>query len=354
MSQALLTGRILLIIASIAFETTVAAQSLRDSVQIALGQYPTILAAHSRTQAADYDIMRAQGAHYPQVAWTGTQSTYSTGNIPNNWIQSPTVNVNLWSGWAIESDVGRSRALADAGRQQQRITRDDVALLATEAYLNWARSLQLVSLAKKNEREHERIRKDIATIAEIDIGRGVDLEQAQVRFENARLSLQQREAELGVAKQRLSRMMLGKIPTHPEGIDQSVGQLPATAQEALSHLDDRHPSIALKISQVQAAKAGVGAARAQHSPTVNVSFGKQINQGSGQGDYVAQLNVSIPLFTGGTATGATGTALANLQAAEYDVRDTRLVLQEKLLSAWSGYHAFKSRAELGAKQARTA
>ncbi len=330
------------------------AQSLQESVRIALSQYPTILAAQSRTQAADYDIMRAQGAHYPQVAWSGTQSTYNTGNIPNNWIQSPTLTMNIWSGWAIESDVERSKALADAGRQQQRITRDDVALLATEAYLNWARSLQLVALAQTNLKEHERIRRDIATITEIDIGRRVDLDQAQVRFENASLSLQQRQAELAVASQRLSRMLLGRMPRQPEGIDSVLGRFPASSDEALGYLIDSHPAIALKLAQVQAAKANVGAARAQHSPTVNVSYGKQVNQGSGQGDYVAQLNVSIPLFTGGTATGATGTALANLQAAEFDLRDTRLILREKLLSAWSEYFVSKSKAVLGAKQARTA
>ncbi len=342
------------VFALIALGNVTSAQSLQESVQIALSQYPTILAAQSRTQAADYDIMRAQGAHYPQVAWSATQSTYNTGNIPNNWIQSPTLTMNVWSGWAIESDVERSKALADAGRQQQRITRDDVALLATEAYLNWARSLQLVGLAQTNLKEHERIRQDLATITEIDIGRRVDLDQAQVRFENASLSLQQRQAELAVASQRLSRMLLGRMPPQPEGVDSVVGRFPANSDEALGHLIDSHPAIAFKLAQVQAAKASVGSARAQHSPTVNVSYGKQVNQGSGQGDYVAQLNVSIPLFTGGTASGATGTALANLQAAEFDLRDTRLILREKLLSAWSEYFASKSRAALGTKQARTA
>lgn len=346
--------RIPVFFALMALGNITSAQSLQESVQIALSQYPTILAAQSRTQAADYDIMRAQGAHYPQVAWSATQSTYNTGNIPNNWIQSPTLTMNVWSGWAIESDVERSKALADAGRQQQRITRDDVALLATEAYLNWARSLQLVGLAQTNLKEHERIRRDIATITEIDIGRRVDLDQAQVRFENASLSLQQRQAELAVASQRLSRMLLGRMPPQPEGVDRVVGRFPASSDEALGHLIDSHPAIAFKLAQVQAAKASVGSARAQHSPTVNVSYGKQVNQGSGQGDYVAQLNVSIPLFTGGTASGATGTALANLQAAEFDLRDTRLILREKLLSAWSEYFASKSRAALGAKQARTA
>ncbi len=354
MNEVVRSVRLLLKLMLLVCGASVAAQSMQESARIALSQYPTILAAQSRVQAADYDVTRAQGAHYPQVAWSGTQSSYSTGSIPSNWIQSPTVNINLWSGWAIESDVERSKALADAGRHQQRMTKDDVALLAIEAYLNWARSLQLVSLAQKNVREHERIRKDILTIVEIDVGRRVDFDQAEGRFENAKLSLQQREAELSVAKQRLLRMMLGKIPTHPEGLDKPIGRLPTSVEEALGYLNDTHPTIAFKLSQVQAAKASLGAARAQHSPTVNVSYGKQINQGSGQGDYVAQLNVSIPIFTGGTATGATGTALANLQAAEYDVRDTRLLLREKLLSAWSDYFASKSRAELGFKQERTA
>ena len=79
-----------------------------------------------------------------------------------------------------------------------------------------------------------------------------------------------------------------------------------------------------------------------------------MNQGSGQGDYVAQLNVSIPIFTGGAATGATGAALANLQAAEYDLNDARLILREKLLSAWADYSASKKRLQLGLKQSRTA
>lgn len=330
------------------------AQSLQESVNIALSQYPSILAAQSRTQAADFDIIRAQGAHYPQVAWSGTQSSYNTGNIPSNWIQSPTVTMNIWSGWAIESDVEKSKALANAGRQQQRITRDDVALLVTEAYLNWARSLQLVKLAQTNLEEHQRIRRDITTIAEIDIGRKVDLDQAQVRFESASLSLKQRQTELEVASQRLSRMLMGRMPVKPEGLNAMVGRLPGSSNEALGYLVDSHPVIALKIAQVQVAKASVGAARAQHSPTVNLTYGKQVNQGSGQGDYVAQLNVSIPIFTGGSATGATGTASANLQAAEFDLSDTRLILREKLLSAWSEYFSSKDRAALGTKQERTA
>lgn len=329
-------------------------QTLQQSVLIALSQYPTILAAQSRQDSAQSDITRAQAAHWPQVAWSGTQSAYNAGNVPNNWIQSPTVSMNIWSGWKIESDVERSRALADAGRHQQRITRDDVALLATEGYLNWARSIELVRLARKNADDHERLRQAIFEITQIDQGRRIDLDQAEVRFENANLSLQQREAEMQVATQRLNRMLLGQIPPQPDGIDFQAGKIPSSFEQALADLNDAHPRIAQQKSQIEAARASVLNARSQHSPTVNVTYGKQVYQGSGQGDYVAQLNVQIPIFTGGMAMAATDAASAQLQAAEFDLQDLRLTLREKVLSAWSEWKSAQNRAVLGKRQSETA
>ena len=44
-----------------------AGQSLNEAVVIALDQYPAILAAQARAQAADSDIERAQSAHYARV-----------------------------------------------------------------------------------------------------------------------------------------------------------------------------------------------------------------------------------------------------------------------------------------------
>lgn len=330
------------------------AQTLEQSVQIALTQYPSILAAQSRQSAAQSDIGRAQAAHWPQVAWSGTQSTYNAGNVPNNWIQSPTVSLNVWSGWKIESDVERSRALADAGGHQQRITRDEVALLATEGYLNWARALELVHLARKNLDDHARIRAAISEIVKVDMGRKIDLDQVEVRFENAGISLQQREAELTSAAQRLNRMLLGRLPAKPEGIDFQPGKLPASPELALADINNTHPKIAFQLSQIEAARASVVSARSQHSPTVNVTYGKQVYQGSGQGDYVAQLNVQMPIFSGGMVAAATDTASAQLRAAEFDLQDVRLTLREKLLSAWSDWNAAKSKAILGQRQSSIA
>lgn len=329
---------------------TVTSQTLREAVMIALNQYPTILAAQSRLDAAGSEIIRAQAAHWPQVSWVGTQNTYSAGSVQNNWIQSPSVSLNVWSGWRIQADVERTHALAEAGKSQQRITRDDVALLATEGYLNWARCLDLLSVAKLNMLEHKRIHDDIKKIMDVDQGRRIDWNQAQVRYENAKLSVEQRQADLAAATQRLNRMLLGQMPSSPDGIDFEPGISPASSKQALMLVDDSHPVISQQISLVQAAQAAIRGARSEYSPTVNVTYGKQTYQGSGQGDYLTQLVVNIPIFTGGSSYGSVSAAQSNLEAAEFNLQETRLILRERLLSSWAEWSSAKERKILSTKQ----
>lgn len=329
------------------------AQTMREAVMIALSQYPAIVASQSKIEAADSDIIRAQGAHWPQIAWTGTYNAYNTGYVPNNWIQSPTVSMNVWSGWRIQSEVERSQSLADASRQQQRITRDDVALLCAEGYLNWSHQLQLVRLARDNVTAHQKIAGDIGTIVQVDGGRRIDLNQAQVRLENAKVMLEQRQAELIAAEQRLTRMLLGQMPAAPAGMDFLLNQNPDSLQQALGYINDTHPVIAQLRAQRSAAEAGVRNARAQYSPTVNVTYGKQTYQGTAQGDYVAQLIVSVPLFDGGTAYGATGVAQGNLRAIEASLKESDLILRERVTSLWADWISAEKRRNLGVTQVKT-
>lgn len=330
------------------------AQSLHEAVLISLAQYPAILAAQSRVTAAESDIIRAQSGHWPQIGWSGTYSAYNSSDVSNNWIQSPTVSMNIWSSWRIQSGVERSRALADSGRQQQRITRDDVALLATEGYLNWAHQLEMVKLAKDNLAQHQRILGNIGLIVAADSGRRIDYNQAQVRMTNAELALKQATADLQIAQERLNRMLLGRLPEKPSGLDFVVGVNPKNPEEALLALNDAHPSISRQIALVNAAQATLKGARAQYGPSVDVTYGKQTTQGLGQGSYLAQVVVSVPIFQGGATYGAVGTAAAELQASEHSLAETRLVLRERLLVSWSEWMSAKSRSQQGLAQVNTA
>lgn len=343
--------------------TAAQAQSLSEAVQIALTQYPTILAAQARMDASESDIIRARGQHFPQVSWQGTTSNYSGVNssgpqsgglIPNDtWIQSPNVTLNLWSGWRIQSEVERSQAISSARGHQQKITQDEVVLAVIEAYMNWARNIELVGLARKNVEAHRRILGDVQKISSVDEGRRIDEDQARVRFENASLSLQQRETDLAVSAQRLQKMLLGALPKEPTGFTSVAGTLPPTPEDALLAINDSHPQIAVQISQVDAAKAGVRYARSGYSPTVDMSYGKQVTQGSGQGDYITQVVINAPIFSGGQTYGAVGSAENELVAVEQGLSEARLTVRERLLSAWPELLSARERKKLGASQTQT-
>jgi outer membrane protein TolC len=87
---------------------------------------------------------------------------------------------------------------------------------------------------------------------------------------------------------------------------------------------------------------------------VNFSYGKQTSQGTGQGDYVAQLTLNVPIFSGGSTYGAVGSAQSELLAVEQSVIESRLTIRERLLSAWSDYYVAQERVNVGKSQVNTA
>lgn len=330
------------------------AQSLQEAVLTALAHYPSIASAQSKTEAARSDITRAKGAHWPQLSWSGTYNDYRNDALGNRWTQTPTLSLNLWSGGRIQSDVERSEALAKASQKQEQITRDDVALLSSEAYLQWAHARQMVSLAQDNLNTHDKILQDFQTITQVDPGRRIDLNQAQVRHDNARLVLLKNETERAVAAERLARMLMAPAPAEPSGLDFSPPVPYTSLDQAQAQLGDQHPVIARLLAQREAAAASIRYAQAQHAPTVSLTHAKSTTPGITDGQFVTQLQLNLPLFDGGTTRGAVGVATANLQALESDLQETRLILGEELASAWASWLSSSSRATMGMQQALTA
>lgn len=310
--------------------------------------------AQYKTEAAKADITRARAAHWPQLSWSASYSDYRSDSLPNRWIQTPVLNLNLWSGGRIQADVERYEALAKAGQKQEYATREDVALLSSEAYLQWAHHTQMVHLARENLASHEKILRDFQLIAQVDSGRRIDLNQAQVRFDNAQLTLLRSETDMRLAAERLARMLMAPAPAEPTGQDLSPAVPYTSLAQAQAALGDQHPMIARLLAQREAALAAVRYAQAQSAPTVNLSHAKSTTPGLAQGQFVTQLQLNLPLIDGGSAKGAVGAALANLQALEADLLETRLVLNEQLSSAWSSWQASRNRAEMGREQTRTA
>ena len=351
----------------------VQAQSLTDVVQSALVIYPSLQSAQAKTQAQRADIDRARAAHYPQLAYGYTRSEYANATMPQTLkanTNSPSVRLNLWSGGRIEADARHAEALTLGAEFLEASTRDDVALAAAEAYINWARALDMHALASKNVASHRATLDDIQKIVNVDTGRRIDLEQAQVRMDNASLALLQRETELQQARQRLGRFWQGPMPDKPTGLltngdtNHRMAYVPNSIEQVLDLVSDDLPSIAQQKAQVTAAREAVSMARGQYWPTVDLSATRQLSPFTTGRDLLGnpittykedtftQVQVNMPLYSGGATSAAIDAALAQLKAAQYALDEARLLARERVTFAFQDWANAKGRAAQGAEQAR--
>jgi outer membrane protein TolC len=335
------------------------AQTLPDVIDRALRAYPAVQAAAAQTAAARAEVNRARSAHYPQLGMSATASAYASGGLPpgaSRTALSPTAKVSLWSGGKIEADVERAQALTVASEFLEASTLDEVALLAAEAYLNWARTADLYSLAVHNFNAHQDTLNDIKQIADADRGRRVDYEQALVRNENALLALQQRKSDFTQAIQRLQRFWPDEMASRPFGLDALVadggalGNIPTSLAQAVGMVSSNLPTIAQAQAKVHAAQASVRMAKSQHSPVIDLTLSRQQNQFTGKQDAITQIQVNAPLYNGGGTAALVDGALGQLKAAEFALDEANILAKEKVALAWQEWAAAQARSSTGASQ----
>jgi len=231
-----------------------------------------------------------------------------------------------------------------------------VALLATEAYLNWAKTADLYQLTVRNLNGHLETLEDIRKIAQADAGRRIDLEQAQVRVDNARLAMQQRKSDLVQAMQKLQRFWKDEMAARPMGLTEAtathgpLGSLPLSIEEATSHVKDELPILAQYRAQVSAAEAAVRQAQGLHWPTLDLVSSRQFNTNTQRFDTLTQLQLNMAVYNGYGTQAQVEAAAAQWRAAQAALDEARLMQKEKVANAWQEWATSTSRAQLGNTQ----
>ena len=326
--------------------------SLEDAVRRAMSNYPQLLMQLSNTEAADAAVNQAWGALSPTVGYNYTNQRF-TQNANYYYIYNgPTASLNLFSGGKHVAEIARSKYALQAEKLKLTSTQDDVGAAAAEAYVNWARAIKTLDLSKRNVVAHEQIIRDVSEIVSADKGRRMDLNQALVRLDNAKLSREQAISTLETAKLTLAKFTGGQVPRAPSGMENPNLPMPKTMDEALSYANDQHPLLASGQASVEAANAAVWGARGQYFPTVDLGYGKGYNGFTGQYNNYGQVTVSAPLFNGFQALAATDQAKAKLRNAQLQLDQSKAELKERIAKAYSEYMASKGRANIGGDQAR--
>lgn len=337
------------------------AQTLALVVQRAIAQYPSVQAARAKVEAVRADIDKARSAHYPQLSLAASAGQYASGENPSGTSSvSPTARLNVWSGGRIAEEVQRAEALSRQTESQRWVTEDEVALAAAEAYVLWVRCVALARLAQANLQALQEVRDEISQVAAIDGGRRIEAEQASVRVDTAYMQLLQREAEMAQAQVKLQKFWDASLPVTPEDLQPPAatgavwGQLPTSLEDARRYARDELPTLAAYRAAVEASRRGIAVAKGQYWPTVDLQANRQYNSSTGRYEDLMQLQLNMPVYSGGSTDAAVKAAVAQLQSAEFALDEARLNAREKIGIAWQDWQASQARIRAGLPQLQLA
>jgi len=289
-------------------------EKLREIIDLALANNRDLRVAAlniERTQAL-YRIQRAE--LLPIVDARGTFSKERVPGILSQSGQPATVelyNVNLGvSSWELDL-FGRIRNLKDAALEQylaseQARVSAQIALVAAVAntYLTLAADRENLKLAQSTLETQQETYEMIRRRAEVGASSDLDLRQAQTRVDAARVDIARYTSQVALDENAL-RLLVGS-PIPPELLPDALGEVTAPRDFTPglpSEVLQRRPDILQAESQLRAAHANIGAARAALFPriTLTTSIGTTSDQlsglfASGSGTWAFVPQIVVPIF----------------------------------------------------------
>jgi cellulose synthase (UDP-forming) len=298
-------------------------EELRGLIATALAQNRDLRAYAARAREARAVYAGSRASLFPQIGLSGHAQRAQTtpqgslspvGNVPSDGrvsnsfdVQAGVTSYELDFFGRQQSTAQQSGALAEAGDKDFAAARMNLVGEVSNAYLTLRADRALLALATANE-------SGLASNADM-IGRAkaaggaaqLDVYRAQSLLQNARVRQEEYRMRVGQDLQWLN-VLVGQ-PVSPDTGSARPWPERSTAPVAAglpSSLLQRRPDLLAAYSRVEAANAGVGAAKAAMLPTISltalaggISGDLSTLLSSGNRSWAGVLGVSLPIFDWG-------------------------------------------------------
>jgi outer membrane protein len=300
----------------LALATTAQADTLRDALEAAYTNNPTLEVARADQRATDEGVIiqRAQGLPSANVTATHIEFIQQSANAFTAPERNLGVNAQLlvpvYSGGAIRNGINAAKERVEAGQAGLRNTESAIFSQVVSHYMDVLRTEALVALAANNVavlRTNVEATSDRFQIGDLTI---TDVAQSRSRLALAEGDLQVAEANL-IAARELFIQVVGKAPTNLEAPPPLPG-LPDMVGEAIVAALENNPNLIAAKQRAEAAGYDTKAAGAGRLPTVNLfvngdysdffgTLGGPVAANFAQSEKTANagVRVTIPLFQGG-------------------------------------------------------
>ena len=334
--------------------SAVSAATLEQALVQAWKNNPTLASERDTLAAAESRADASQGYYYPQVKLFGGIGTSHQGvdfmNIPGFKLPISSIVLNtrevgvevdqpIYAGGRISASSDAAGHLRDAEQAKLHAVEQGVLLDATQAYMDVLQSQAVLALEQSNEK----VLQEAQNQAQANFDNGevthTDVDQAKARLAGAQSARIQAEGALAAAQANYERIIGGA----PDSLTQPapLTGLPTSQDAALTLADHNYSVVAAELVSA-AAHDNVDVAASALKPSLTLSG--QVSKAS-EPQFLFErldtrsimLNLSMPLYTGGTATSQMHAAEHEADSSEQQTQDVRREAHEQAIRAWQAY-----------------
>ena len=348
--------------------SSVAAQSLKDSVQAALNTYPTIQEARHLRNAIEGDLGVAKSRYLPTLdlelayghEFSNNNTTRSAGNGDVYLDRKETgimLRETIFDGYDREGTIEEQKALLRGAMHHIGDRGETIAADVSFAYMDVVRHTEILRLAEENLEVHQKILGDVKK--RVDGGQlGIgDLQQARSRRSSAEARISEVRLDLDQARIAFNRIV-GQMPKNVSRPKFNDSRLPRNVNAAVNTAMNGNPLIKRFQAKLDAAKALVTVAKSGNYPNVFFEFGGTYNdnidgtRGIDQ-DFSAMLRMRWNLFRGGADKSKAKAAAARHSESMSQLAQAKRDIEQEVRRAWSSVVREDEKVKIRAAQVKS-
>lgn len=332
------------------------AQTLPAAVREAMERNPELGVAIATVRAAEQQVVQARSGYFPTLdvlASGGKEQVDNVGlrsqGLGNRSLTRDDVTVTarqmLFDGFSTSQKTTQQEWRLDTAKARLSEAMEDIAGRTVEAYLEVLRSAQLLDLARTNEQAHVVTLEKTQQRAQQKVGSQADVHQSQARLAVARSQVVQREGSVRDAEARFVRL-LGHVARNPQS-PATRPRLPAVEAQAVEEALAGNPTVKAALADVDAATAGIEAARAAYMPRVDLELtGARRNNTDGlmgsSSEGSALVVFRYNAFRGGADQAVVREQTERRDAARDALENARRAVGEAAVRAWVSLESARS------------
>jgi TolC family type I secretion outer membrane protein len=330
------------------------AATLEEALTQAWQNNPTLAAERDSLAAAQNRVEEAQGGYYPQVKLFGGLGTshndVSFMAIPGFALPLDEFSLNtrqvgieadqvLYAGGKVTGNVDIAKHMQDAEAAHMHGVEQGVLLDAAQAYMAVLESQAVLALEQSNEN----VLKQALDAAQANFDNGevthTDVDQAKARLAGTQAARIQADGAVTAAIASYERV----IGSEPDKLQQpaALAGLPASQQDALG-LADHNFAVVSAEAQSAAAESNVDVAESGMKPSLTLTA--QVSKAN-EPQFLFErldtrsimLNLSIPLYAGGSLTSQMHAAKHEAMSSEQQALDAQRQAKDQVIHAWQAY-----------------